>query len=81
MRLKYSNTMYLDDVAVDFPDMNIGCRAPVLSRGRRKAGGRPAQAQCLYRPVGLVAEIFSAKFGALCQHHAEDEDATAATGR
>jgi predicted TIM-barrel fold metal-dependent hydrolase len=28
MRLKYSNPMYLDDVAVDFPDMNIVAAHP-----------------------------------------------------
>lgn len=33
MRLKYSNPMYTDDVAVDFPDMKI-ILAPACRAGR-----------------------------------------------
>ena len=37
-------------------------RAPVIPVAGGGARGRPAQAQCLHRPVGLVAEIFPADF-------------------
>jgi uncharacterized protein len=57
MRLKYSNPMYLDDVAVDFPDMPIVWRIPSFP-GPKRAGRLPAQAERLYRHVGLVAEVF-----------------------
>jgi predicted TIM-barrel fold metal-dependent hydrolase len=59
MRLKYSNPMYLDDVAVDFPDMKIIMAHP-SSPGRKRRWRRPAQAQRLYRPVRLVAEVLPA---------------------
>ena len=57
MRLKYSNPMYIDDVAIDFPDMPIimARRLPLAGRG---ASRREPQAERLYRPLGLVAKIF-----------------------
>ena len=67
MRLKYSNPMYIDDVAVDFPDLQDHPRASLLPLAGRGAVGRDPQAERLYRPVRLVAEILPADPGALHQ--------------
>ena len=68
MRLKYSNPMHIDDVAVDFPDMPIVMAHPVLSLAGRGAGGGPAQAERLHRPLRLVAEILPRDPRPLRQH-------------
>ncbi len=64
MRLKYSNPMYMDDVAADF--------LPLAGRG---AVGRDPQAERLYRPLRLVAEIFPADPRALHQLDPAGQDA------
>jgi predicted TIM-barrel fold metal-dependent hydrolase len=58
MRLKYSNPMYIDNVAVDFPDMTIIMAHPSFP-WQEEARRRQPQAERLHRPVGLVAEVFS----------------------
>jgi predicted TIM-barrel fold metal-dependent hydrolase len=63
IRLKYSNPMHIDDVAVDFPEIDHH-RAPVVS-GRRRLRS-PSKAQRLHRPLGLFASI-SRQFRALRQ--------------
>ena len=75
IRLKYGNPIYLDDVAVDFPDMPIIMAHPsfpwqdeALAVALHKAAG-------VYRSVGLVAEVFSAPAGAVLQYAAEDQSA------
>ena len=75
IRLKYSNPMYLDDVAVDFPDDADHHGPPFVSLAGGGAVGRAAQAQRLHRPVRLVAEIFSADPGALREHAPEAQGA------
>ncbi len=60
LRLKYSNPIHLDDVAVDFPDMTIIIAHPVLALAGRGAVGVPAQAERLHRPLRLEPEIFPA---------------------
>ncbi len=72
LRLKYSNPIHLDDVAADFPDMTDHHRASVVALAGRGVVGVPAQAQCLHRPVRLVAEVFSAAARAVRQHAAQD---------
>ena len=75
MRLKYSNPMYMDDVAADFPDLKIILAHPVLPLAGRGAVGRDPQAERLYRPLRLVAEIFPADPGALHQLDPAGQDA------
>jgi Predicted metal-dependent hydrolase of the TIM-barrel fold len=41
MRLKYSNPMYLDDVAADFPDLKIILAHPSFPGRRRHSRSRP----------------------------------------
>ena len=60
IRLKYSNPMHVDDVAVDFPDAEDRPRAPVVPVAGRGALGRAAQAAGVHRPLGLVAEVLPA---------------------
>jgi hypothetical protein len=72
MRLKYSNPMYMDDVAVDFPDHP---RPSLLSLAGGGAIGRDPQAERLYRPVRLVAKILPADPGALHQLDLAGQDA------
>ncbi len=50
-------------------------RAPVLAVAGRGAVGVLAQAECLYRSVGLVAEILSAATDPVRQQSAEAQDA------
>ena len=61
MRLKYSNPMFIDDVAVDFPDMPIILAHPSFPWQEEALVGRHPQAERLYRPVRLVAEILPAR--------------------
>ena len=75
MRLKYSNPMYIDDVAVDFPGYEDHPRPPLVPLAGRGAVGGDPQAERLYRPLRLVAEIFPADPGALHQHRAAGQDA------
>ena len=75
MRLKYSNPLYLDDVAVDFPDMPIVLAHPSFPVAGRSAVGGDPQAQRLYRSFRLVAEILPADPGALCQFTVEGKGA------
>ena len=60
IRLKYSNPMYVDDVAVDFPEHADRARPPVVPVAGRGAVDRLAQAAGVDRPVGLVAEVLPA---------------------
>ena len=75
MRLKYSNPMHLDDVAVDFPDMPIVLAHPSFPWQEEALAVAPAQAERLHRPVGLVAEVLPAAPRAVRQHDAEAQDA------
>ena len=60
IRLKYSNPMLIDDVAVDFPDMPIILAHPSFPWQDEALSVAPAQAAGLHRPVGLVAEVLPA---------------------
>ncbi len=73
MRLKYSQPIHVDDVAVDFPDMTIILAHPSLDR--RGAVHGPPQAQCLHRPVGLDAEILPASNCPICEQPVALQDA------
>jgi predicted TIM-barrel fold metal-dependent hydrolase len=70
LRLKYSNPMYLDDVAADFPNMKI-----VIAHPSWPWQDEPAQAQRLHRSFRLVTQIFFASARAVRQHSAEAQDA------
>ena len=53
--------MFLDDVAVDFPDMPIIMAHPSFPwQDEALVGGRP-QGAGVHRPVGLVAEVLPAR--------------------
>jgi predicted TIM-barrel fold metal-dependent hydrolase len=54
---KYSNLMYMDDVAADFPDLKIILAHPLP---RQEEALSVTHAERLYRPLRLVAEIFLA---------------------
>jgi len=56
IRLKYANPLYLDDVAVDFPDMPIVMAHPSVPWQDERCRW-PPQAAGLHRPVGLVSEV------------------------
>src|SRR6266478_6206234 len=58
-----------------FPRPEDHSRAPVVSMAGRSAVGRDPQAERLYRPLRLVAEIFSANSGALHQLDPAGQDA------
>ncbi len=75
LRLKYSNPIHLDDVAVDFPDMTIIIAHPSWPWQDEALVGVSAQAQRLHRSLGLEPEIFSAAAHSICEHAIEDEDA------
>ena len=49
MRLKYSNPMYMDDVAVDFPDMKIILAHPVIPMAGRSPG--------LWQPISRMSGL------------------------
>ena len=68
MRLKYSNPMFLDDVAADFPDMTIIIAHPSWPWQDE------ALSVCLHRPVGLEPEVLPAAAHSLRQHAAENQD-------
>ena len=75
LRLKYSNPIHIDDVAVDFPDMTIIIAHPSWPWQVGSAVRLPAQAQRLHRSVRLVAEVLSRRTGALRQRPAQAQDA------
>ncbi len=75
MRLKYSNPMYMDDVAADFPDLRIILAHPSFPWQEEALVGRDPQAECLYRSVRLVAEIFPTDPRALHQLDPAGQDA------
>ena len=75
MRLKYSNPIHLDDVAVDFPDMTIIIAHPSWPWQDE------ALSVCLHKPnvyidlSGWSPKYFPAAARAVRQHAAQDEDA------
>ncbi|HEY0753187.1 MAG TPA: amidohydrolase family protein [Ktedonobacteraceae bacterium] len=73
VRLKYSNPMYLDDVAVDFPDIPIIMAHP-HSPGRMKPS-LSAQTSGLYRPLRLVPQILPAPTYPVPQYPAQAQNA------
>ena len=75
MRLKYSNPMYMDDVAADFPDIKIILAHPSFPWQEEALSVATAQAERLYRSLRLVAEIFSADPGAVHQLDSAGQDA------
>ena len=70
IRLKYSNPMYVDDVAVDFPQMKIVLAHPSFPWQDEAISRRTSQAAGLHRPVRLVAEVLPAAARPLRQHAA-----------
>ena len=82
MRLKYSDPLHVDDVAVDFPDMPIILAHPSFPWTETSLVHRHAQAERLDRHVGLVAEVLPADLRAVRQHHPEARRCCSArTGR
>ncbi len=75
MRLKYSNPMHLDDVAVDFPDMPIVLAHPVFPWTEEGLAVAQHKPNVYYRHVGLVAQILSRDLHPLRQFDPEEEDA------
>ncbi|GAA3412076.1 amidohydrolase family protein [Streptosporangium vulgare] len=75
IRLKYSNPMLVDDVAVDFPELRIILAHTVLPLAGRGSGGRHAQAVRLHRPVRMVAEVLPPAARPVRQHAAEGQGA------
>ena len=70
IRLKYSNPIHVDDVAVDFPDAEDRARAPVVPVAGRGDLDRDAQAAGLHRPLRVVAEVLPAAARPLREHAA-----------
>ena len=60
IRLKYSNPMHVDDVAVDFPTLKIVLAHPSFPWQDEAHLDRAAQAAGLHRPVRMVAEVLPA---------------------
>ncbi len=75
IRLKYSNPIYLDDVAVDFPDMPIVMAHPSVPWQDEALSVATHKPQRLHRPVGLVAEVLPAAAGAVREHAAQAQGA------
>ena len=73
IRLKYSNPMDVDDVAVDFPELTIMLAHPSFPWQDEAISVALAQAAGLHRPVGLVAEVLPGAARALRQHAARDK--------
>ena len=70
IRLKYSNPLFVDDVAADFPGLHDRAGPSVVPLAGRGAGGGHPQAAGLHRPVRLVAEVLPAAARAVRQHPA-----------
>ena len=60
VRLKYSNPMHVDDVAVDFPTLKIVLAHPSFPWQDEAIADRGAQAAGLHRPLRMVAEVLPA---------------------
>ncbi len=75
VRLKFSNPMYVDDVAADFPGLKIILAHPVVPVAGRGAGDRRPQAQRLHRPLGLVAEVLPGEPDPVHEQPAQAQDA------
>ena len=75
IRLKYSNPMFIDDVAVDFPDMPIILAHPSFPVAGGGAIGRPAQAKRVHRPIRVVAQVFSTNPGQIREQPAQAQSA------
>ena len=60
IRLKYSNPIHVDDVAVDFPDLKIVLAHPSFPWQDEATLDRDAQAAGVHRPVRLVAQVLPA---------------------
>ena len=74
-RLKYSNPMCLDDVAVDFPELQIVLAHPSFPWQDEAISVVPAQGERLDRPLRLVAEVLPAAARPVREHAAPDEGA------
>ena len=70
IRLKYSNPMHVDDVAVDFPQLKIVLAHPSFPWQDEAIAIARAQAAGLHRPLGLVAEVLPAATRPPRQHAA-----------
>ena len=73
VRLKYGNPMDIDDVAVDFPDMAIILAHPSFP-WQDEAISICLHKPEVYRPVRLVAQIFSPQLNSVRQYAAEEKD-------
>jgi len=67
VRLKYSNPLYLDDVAVDFPDLSIVLAHPSFP-WQDEALGCDTQTERVHRPLRLVTEVFPTATRPVRQH-------------
>ena len=72
LRLKYSNPLHVDDVAVDFPTMKTVIAHPSWPWTDEALS---VCLHCLYRLVGLVAQVFPAATGAVCEYSAQEKNA------
>ena len=70
IRLKYSNPMYVDDVAADFPELQIVLAHPSFPWQDEALSVAPAQAGGVHRPVRLVAEVLPAAARPVREHAA-----------
>ena len=75
IRLKYSNPLELDDVAADFPALQIILAHPSFPWQDEALAVATHKPQRLHRSVGLVAEVLPAATGAVRQHVAEAQGA------
>jgi len=74
VHLKYGNPMYLDDVAVDFPDM------PIIMAHPSFPWQDEALSVCLHKPqvyidLGLVTQILPAAADSVCEYPAQAQNA------
>ena len=75
MRLKYSNPIYLDDVAVDFPDMPIILAHPSFPWQEEALSVATHKPNVYIDLSGWSPKYFPADPGALRQHAPEAQDA------
>ena len=75
LRLKYSNPMCLDDVAADFPELQIVLAHPSFPWQDEAISICLHKAERLDRPLRLVAEVLPAAARPVREHAAQDEGA------
>ena len=71
LRLEYSNPMHLDDVAIDFPDMQIVMAHPSFPWQDEALSVATPQTQCVDRFVWLEPQVLPEAAGAVRQHPAQ----------